>query len=235
VWFVDLRGNRHRMSWDPSALRYAVARYREQLTNAEPGNPADLDLHSYQESIWQGNGRVGPPGPGAAIMLLFQKHGTIQIDVQRRTISYDVARTVAAADNSPGLTESLRTGAPLPLVKLKDVAYRATILEEKHSQNLSYFVANIEAHWPVEGKAKVVLHRAEIVDISRFGGASPNGLYAVVKYQEYEQDDSARGSRIGFLVVDNSGNLVDRLVFYHIDKSVIDPVEPSLPKERDRD
>ena len=52
-----------------------------------------------------------------------------------------------------------------------------------------------------------------------FTKVSPNRLYAVLKYEDAAKDDNAAGMRVHFLIVDNEGNIVDRLFFHHIDNS----------------
>ncbi|MFI5454881.1 MAG: hypothetical protein ACHRXM_05460 [Isosphaerales bacterium] len=122
---------------------------------------------------------------------------------------------------SPAQRRSLR----LERVGDEDVEHRANFLE-KPTTYMGRHVASLEVRWPAEGKAKTLLNRVDIKDISRFSRAFPNGLYAVLKYEEPDKDENGAGSRVHYLVVDNAGNILDRLFFHHLDKSLIDGVEP---------
>ncbi|MFI5461256.1 MAG: hypothetical protein ACHRXM_38120, partial [Isosphaerales bacterium] len=213
-------------------LRRAVALYGEQLrkaeASAEPEKAFYTGLLSAERSKWQGDGRGNQRGPDAMTLLLGHEQGATQIDIKRRTITDIVGLTVAAGDKGPAFSPALDSSASVLLVKLKDVEYRANILEKPATYE-GHYVASLEVRWPAEGKAKTLLNRVNIKDISRFSRTSPNGLYAVLKYEEPNKDEKEAGSqRVHFLIVDNAGNIVDRLFFHHIDRSWNVAVEPWL-------
>jgi len=230
LWFVDLKGARHPMTWDESALRRAVARYNGLLRTSErtakPEKETYTGFLSDDRSSWQGQ-RAGTGqnlGSDTLTLLLGHEHGATQIDIKRRTVTDVPGVNVALSEKYAGLSPSLDSGPSILLLKLKHVEYRINILE-KSATTTSHYVASLEARWPVAGKAKAILNRADIVSLSIFTKASPNGLYAVLKYEEPDKDKNAMGSRIRYLIVDDAGNIVDRLFFRQFDRLDVN-VEP---------
>jgi hypothetical protein len=170
------------------------------------------------------------------ILLLGHAHGATQIDIKRRTITDVVGRSVAEVDHDPALSPALEGGASVLLIKLKDVEYRA-IIRKMPATSEGHYVANLEVRWPASGKAKTLMDKLRIQETSRFTRASPNGLYAVLKYREPAKDEREEGSRIHYLIVDNGGNILDRLFFQDSDlagarylEPFVFPLTPEKPK-----
>jgi hypothetical protein len=228
VWIVDLEGVRHRLTWDGSALGRAVALYGEELRKAEaspePEEVVDGRFLSDDRSEWQGDGAGGQPGSAKMNLLLGHAHGATRIDIRRRTVTDVPGRTVAECAAALPWSPSLDSGPSVVLIKLKDIEYRAKILEKREKPSVDY-VVSLEARWPTEGKAKTLLSRVVIKGFSMFTKASPNRLFAVLKYEDADKDDDAAGTRVHFLIVDNEGNIVDRLFFHHFDNSMLDEFE----------
>jgi hypothetical protein len=222
IWIVDLKGVRHRMTWEEPALRRAAALYGEQLrkakASAKPENETYTGLLSDERSKWQGNGAGNQRGPHAMTLLLGHEQGATRIDIKRQSITDVVGLTVAVNDKGPALSPALDSGPSVLLVKLKDVEYRANILE-KPATYKDHYVASLEVRWPAEGKSKTLLNRVNIKDISKFSRTSPNRLYAVLKYEEPSKDEKEVATRVHCLIVDNAGNIFDRLFFHHLDRS----------------
>jgi hypothetical protein len=224
---VDLSGIRQRITWDQSALRYAVGVYGEQLRIAE--SAAEPEKQSYNYIMFFGNALFGMPsgrprdgsenrrGSGAQTMLIGQERGALKIDVSRRTITYVAGLTVPAVVDDSGVSHSLHFDPTALLIKLKNVEYRVNVLEQP-SRTANFHLANLEARWPAEGRTKVLLSRVRITDIPGCREASPNGRFAVLRFQD-------AGSRIHFVIVDDAGNLVDRLFFHNVD----DTTPPAMP------
>lgn len=221
------------MTWDEPAIRRAVALYGERLRSldgtAKPENGTDIRFLSDEWSRWQGQptGIGHNPGSGAQTLLVRHEHGTTQIDIKRRRVTDVAGVNVGLNEKYAGVSPSLDSGPSILMIKLKNVEYRINILE-KNTGTTSHYVASLEAKWPAEGKSKVLLNHADIVSLSMFTRASPNGLYAVLKYEEPNKDKNALGSSIRYLIVDHAGNIIDQLFFRQFDRPDID-VEPWTP------
>jgi hypothetical protein len=161
--------------------------------------------------------------------LLGHEQGATRIDFKRRTVTDVAGLAVGLNEIYADLSPRLDSGPSVPWLKLKDVEYRLNILE-KPAGNTGNHVASLEARWLVEGNAKTVLNRFAIAEISMFTRASPNRLYAVLKFREPDQNKDEQGSRIHFLIVDNGGNVLDRLFFHHTERPDIDVV-PGMPAD----
>jgi hypothetical protein len=228
VWLVDLKGVRHRMMWDGSALRRAAARYDEEFRKAEPspepGKANYLGLLSNEPGEWQTGGVGSQQASETMILLLGHKDGAMQIDIRRRTITDVVGRTVATSDQRAPVSSESDSGISVLLVKLKDVEYWANILK-KSAPGRGGFVGSLEVRWPAQGKAKTLLDRIDFT-FSSPPKASPNGLYAVLKYAEPDKDAKGPGLPVHCLILGNSGNIFDRLFFHHVDTRRNDALEP---------
>ena len=184
---------------------------------------------SYERLKWQRTGIENHAGAATMTVLLGHEHGATQIDFKRRTITDVAGLAVGLNEIYADLSPRLDSGPSVPLLKLKDVEYRLNVLEKPAGSGGNY-VASLEARWLVEGNAKTVLNRFAIAEISMFTRASPNRLYAVLKYREPDKDKNEQGSRIHFLIVDNGGNVVDGLFFHHTERPDID-VGPGMPAD----
>jgi hypothetical protein len=231
LWFVDLNGVRHRLTWDESALRRAVALYRADLTKVEarpePAARTTSEFLTYERFKWQPTAIENHAGAAKMTALLGHEQGAIHIDFQRRTITDVADRAVGLNEIYAHMSPRLDSGPSVPLLKLKDVEYRMNILG-RPAGSAGHYVASLDVRWLVEGKAKTVLDRWNIEEISMFTRAFPNRLNAVLKFREPDKDKNEQGSRIHFLIVDNAGNLLDRLFFHHFERADVN-VEAGIP------
>ena len=60
---------------------------------------------------------------------------------------------------------------------------------------------------------------------------SPNRLYGVLKFEEPREVDKEVGSRVHFLILDNEGNIRDRLFFTPVDRLQPDLFDEGMPAE----
>ncbi len=231
LWFVDLDGIRHRMTWDESAVRRVVALYGEELKTAKAtarsGDENSNSLFPNQWRRWQSDGR-DEKLTDAAILLLGHHQGAMRIDVKRRSVTEAVAAEVPRARQD---TESRSGNSPAPsgpIVKLKDVEYWAQVLDGP-TRRTPYYVARIEARWPVEGKTKTLVDRVHCDGLPSTDKTSPDGRYAVLKYEEPKKDKDEKRSRIHYIIVDHTGNIVDSLVFEHHEQDGVVEGQPFFP------
>ena len=219
AWIVDLAGVLHRLTWDASALHHAEAVYAQEMKDAPANGRAHFAMQtrllSNQKSKWQWNGARNQKGSTATALLLGLPQGAMHIDIARKTITYLPGLTIASGDDETELSPAIDSGPSVLLLKMAKLEYRLNILEKK-SPKVSHYVAALEANWPADGKTKVLASRVNITEISRLTKASPNRQYAVLKYEEPSTNPEEYGSRVHFLIVDNAGNFLDRLVFLNV-------------------
>ncbi len=67
-----------------------------------------------------------------------------------------------------------------------------------------------------------------------FMRVSRNRLYGVLKYVEHRKDDKEAGSRVHFLILDNDGNILDRISFIHNQRLQPDFFTEGMPAENVR-
>jgi hypothetical protein len=229
--FVDLGGKQFQLTWDESSLTRAFAHYEKQwknaATNARPGNATYEDLFLIQWQDWLGNGSQKQKPMDTMTVLLGDERGVLQVDVKQRTVRELVGPVAPNADVSPAFSVGTAIALELP-VKLKNVQYRTRVLEHG-TRKAPYFVVNVEARWPIERKARTLLNRIKVYALPRCDKASPNGLFAVLKYEEPKDEKNKKRSRIHYVIVDHAGNLVDSLFFEHLDTNEIGIVMPWLP------
>jgi hypothetical protein len=93
-----------------------------------------------------------------------------------------------------------------------------------------YYVVSLDARWPIERKkARTLLNRIKVDALPTCAKAAPNGLFAVLKYEEPKDEKNEKRLRIHYVIVDRSGNCVDNLCFEHLDTDEIGIVTPLLP------
>ncbi len=236
LWFVDLNGTRHAMIWDQSAIRRAVVLYGAQLGKLKAGAPSGSqsykELLSDERCQWQRNDDRNPLNAEVVALLVGHETGATRVDLKRRTVSDVAGGKVGISARWADLSPTLDSGPTVLLLRLKDVEYRLNILE-KPTGNLirSQYIADVQARWPAEAKSKILLNRVRIKQISMFMRVSPNRFYGVLKYDEPDKDDKEVGSRVHFLILDNQGNILDRLFFLHVDRVSPDVSAESAPKK----
>jgi hypothetical protein len=197
--------------------------------NAGHASRNSTSFLSDERSRWQSPENGNQLSNDAMTLLLGHERGATRIDFKRRTITDLVGVKVGLSARYPDLSPSLDSAPAVLLFKFKEIEYWLNILE-KPAKPTEHYTASLEARWPVDGKAKTLLNRINITNISTLTKASPNRLYAVLKYEEPVTKTDEPGSRVHYVIVDNAGNIVDRLFFRHVDRPDVDVVS-GMPED----
>jgi hypothetical protein len=231
--FVDLDGKQLRLAWDKSSIGRAIAHYEKQWnkasTSTRPGNDTYEDLIPIQWLDWLGGVSKKQKPTDTMTVLVGQGRGAIQIDLKQRTVTELVGPAAPNANASSAFSASTATKPLDLLVKLRDVEYRTRVLEYP-TRKAPYHVASLEARWPIERRTKTLLDRVQVDGLPTCDKTSPNGRYAVVKYEEPKKEKNEKRLRIHYVIVDHGGNTVDSLLFEHLDRDQF-TVEPLFPDD----